>query len=91
VEIHPLTCRLLFMTLYSNRSGTSGIYAYETGEDFIKIRFVTDHENIYLYNEKLNGKKHIDRMKKLARQGSGLSTYIARHTEVRDHFIKSHV
>jgi hypothetical protein len=74
------------MKRYNDRSGASGILAYNIGKDFIEIKFKTEPSFIYIYSNKLNGKKHIDAMKKLAAHGEGLSTYISQHPEVRDRF-----
>jgi hypothetical protein len=69
------------MTLYKNRAGDSGVTAYETGKDFIVIKFI-DGTN-YLYTNAATGESHIEQMKKLAAQGKGLSTYISQHVKDR--------
>jgi hypothetical protein len=74
------------MIRYNDRSGSSGILYYQIGKDFIEIKFKTEPSAVYVYTNKLSGKKHIDAMKKLAARGEGLSTYIAQHPEVRDRF-----
>jgi hypothetical protein len=60
---------------YKNVNGSSGVIAYETGTDFIKVRF-TDG-TIYHYSYQKPGKQHVERMKKRASAGKGLSTYIS--------------
>jgi hypothetical protein len=74
------------MKKYLDRSGKSGISYYNIGKDFIEIRFINEPSSVYVYSYQLNGRKHIETMKKLAVAGEGLSTYISQHPEVRDHF-----
>ena len=62
------------MQRYINSRGNSGVTAYETGADYIKIRFVDG--SVYLYNYDSAGKHNIDQMKKLAKKGNGLTTFI---------------
>jgi len=73
------------MKRYRNASGDSGISHYEVGADYIRLRFLGS-QKIYEYNNRINGSKHIEQMKDLAEAGSGLSTYIAQHPEVRDNY-----
>jgi hypothetical protein len=73
------------MTKYPDRSGRSGVSHYAIGKDFIQIRFITK-PTVYIYSYDINGREHIEIMKKLALAGEGLSTYISEHPEVRDHF-----
>ena len=68
---------------YKNFSGKSGVLAFETGTDFINIKF-TDSHYIYTYNYKKPGKKFVEQLKKLADDGKGLSTYISQ--EVRENY-----
>jgi hypothetical protein len=63
------------MEPYANVSGRSGVIGYEIGENFIKVEFV-DHR-VYVYDERVPGRNHVEEMKKLARSGRGLSTYIS--------------
>jgi hypothetical protein len=70
------------MVRYKNLEGNSGVLAYETGEDFIKIQFTGGV--VYLYNNQVTGKQNIKRMKSLAIRGRGLSTYIS--TIVKDRY-----
>jgi hypothetical protein len=71
------------MKIYRNK--LSGISHYHIGDDFIEIKFKTK-AHIYRYTNKLNGKDHIEKMKILAKEGSGLATYINQHPSIRDHF-----
>jgi hypothetical protein len=58
-------------------SGSSGIVAYEIGSNSMKIRFINGE--VYLYDEQNTGRANIEEMKKLAKVGRGLSTFIAKH------------
>jgi len=70
------------MQRYSNRSGKSGIVAYEIGEDAITVKFVSGDR--YLYTGRSAGITNISKMHELARAGQGLSTFISQH--VRDDY-----
>jgi len=65
------------MQRYANRSGHSGVVAYEFGADSITIKFAGGDR--YLYTETSAGAAHIARMCELAESGRGLSTYISQH------------
>jgi hypothetical protein len=71
------------MKPYLNLSGDSGIVAYSIGADFIRIRF-RGSEEIYTYSHASAGRGNIQEMKRLARSGKGLATFISR--EVRDQY-----
>lgn len=70
------------MTLqpYANRSGASGVVAFATGPRGIAVQFVDG--SVYVYDLDRPGPAAVAEMKRLARAGQGLSTYISRH--VRD-------
>lgn len=63
------------MKQYKNISGDSGITAYETTENSISVEF--NHDALYRYTYESTGKQKIEKMKKLAAEGKGLSTYIS--------------
>jgi hypothetical protein len=70
------------MTLYGNRSGESGVRAFEEGDDWIMIEFVADSpsaERFYRYTNASAGAAAVFEMKRLAAAGEGLSTYVARN------------
>ena len=67
---------------YPNRSLDSGVTAYEIGDDYIKVEFADGP--LYLYTHDTPGKRRVERMKKLALRGKGLSTFISR--EVREDY-----
>lgn len=63
------------MKRYGNQHGRSGIVAYATTPTSIIVRFVNGH--IYEYSDRKPGRAIVDRMKKLAAAGRGLSTFIS--------------
>ena len=67
------------MKKYGNIHGNSGVIAYETGTDFIRICF--QGNETYLYNEIKPGKAKVDQMKLLAEKGQGLSTFISQYVK----------
>ena len=62
---------------YPDHSQRSGVVAYAARRDDITVEFVDGR--IYLYNDKVPGRRHVERMKALAAEGHGLSSYISRH------------
>ncbi|WP_137174788.1 hypothetical protein [Massilia sp. HP4] len=72
------------MQRYANRSGHSGVLAYELGADSITVKFTGGDR--YLYTQDSAGAVHIARMRELAESGRGLSTYISQH--VRDRYAR---
>lgn len=64
------------MKKYKDITSTSGVTAYETGEESITVEF--NHDAIYLYTYESAGKRRIEKMKRLANEGKGLSTYISK-------------
>lgn len=70
------------MIQYKNLRGDSGVYAYEIGNDFIKVQFRDG--SIYLYNNASAGSSNISQMKMLALGGSGLNSFI--NTNVRKRY-----
>jgi hypothetical protein len=69
------------MKRYKNRSGDSGVVAYEVGADHIDIKF--RNGDVYRYDVDIPGAGHIENMKLLALAGQGLSTYISRYVKDR--------
>lgn len=72
------------MQRYANRSGGSGVVAYAMGPRGIAVEFVDGA--IYVYDVDRPGAWHVAQMKRLARAGRGLSTYISQ--QVRDNFAR---
>ena len=69
------------MQRYKNRSGESGVVAYDIGQDSITIQFSGGER--YLYTERSTGAENIARMQELAREGRGLSTFVSQHIRSR--------
>ena len=67
------------MDIYRNINRDSGVVAYEGGADFIRVKF--SNGAIYLYTDKSAGSHHINRMKRLAFQGTGFNAYINDHVK----------
>lgn len=62
--------------------GSTGVIAYQSSIDFIILKFenaTKDGKQIYLYNDKVPGKEHVETMKKLAHEGKGLTGYKNKH------------
>ena len=70
------------MEPYGNRSGRSGVVGFELLDDGIVIEF-TDGDR-YRYGERVPGRAHVANMRRRARMGRGLATYISRF--VGDHY-----
>ena len=64
------------MHRYRNLSGNSGVEAFELVRDGIVVRFRGGAT--YLYDYAVPGRAAVERMKRLADEGRGLSTYITR-------------
>jgi len=62
---------------YRNHNGHSGVVAYAIMPEAIAVQFLDGM--VYLYSHDCPGRRHVGRMKALAREGRGLSTYITRH------------
>ena len=67
------------MEVYKNLSGKSGVRTYEIEPEGILVKF--RNGSTYRYSYRRAGKKHVEAMKKLARRGMGLSSYISRHVK----------
>lgn len=63
------------MERYRNSSENSGVYGFEIGIDYIRVKFVGTSK-IYTYSYRKAGTHHVEKMKTLARSGSGLNSYI---------------
>lgn len=78
-ERNYLTRGVFDMEIYKDLNGDSGVTAFEIGSDFIIVRFSFNSE--YLYNYASAGKENIEAMKKLAKTGDGLNSYINKHVK----------
>lgn len=66
------------MNLYGNLNGNSNVEAYQIGNDYIDVKF-GGTAKIYRYSYSSAGMSHVETMKKLARQGYGLNSYIMKN------------
>lgn len=64
------------MKKYRDIAGNSGVTAYESDDESIVVEF--NHAAVYRYTYASAGKRTIEKMKRLANEGKGLSTYISR-------------
>ncbi len=69
------------MERYANLGGDSGVVGYEIGNDFIRVQF--SGGSIYLYTYASAGADNIEQMKRLARNGQGLNTFISKNVHKR--------
>lgn len=64
------------MRKYENLSGRSGITAYQIYDAAVAVEF---GERTYLYSYQSAGTENVEKMKRLARRGEGLATFITRN------------
>lgn len=69
------------MQRYANRSGSSGVRAFELGPGWILVEFTEG--SVYRYDAQTPGAPVVAEMQRLARAGEGLSTYISRQVQGR--------
>jgi len=77
----PGLCYGPAMPPYRDLSGASGVAAFAEGGDWIEVTFKTG--GTYRYSHAKPGRAHVDRMKRLAHEGRGLSTYISQYVRER--------
>jgi len=65
------------MEPYLNLSGDSGVTHFESGPDYIRVRFRSG--TTYRYGPVRPGRHHVAQMKAFAAAGRGLATYINEH------------
>ncbi|GAM33087.1 hypothetical protein P23_3630 [Acinetobacter calcoaceticus] len=63
------------MERYLDLDGDSGILAYEIGETYIRVKFERTFK-IYTYSYRSAGAIRVEEMKRLAKIGDGLNSYI---------------
>lgn len=68
------------MERYRNSSGSSGVSAYEIGSDYIIVKF-SGTARTYKYSYRKAGQNHVENLKRLAKSGSGLNSYINIHVK----------
>ena len=67
------------MTPYGDGERQSGVIAFESGEDYIRIRFKSGAT--YLYTVEATGEIEVRIMKMLALRGEGLTSYIGKYVK----------
>jgi hypothetical protein len=70
------------MKPYGNRSGDSGVIAYEYGSNWLRVQFVSG--DTYKYTVSGIGAVNLEAMKRLADSGDGLTTFINTHPDVKN-------
>ncbi|MFJ1391646.1 hypothetical protein ACIKQ7_04120, partial [Acinetobacter baumannii] len=68
------------MQQYLDLDGDSGIFAYEIGDTYIRVKFDKTFK-IYQYSYYKAGQLHVEKMKILAKSGNGLNSYIMRNVK----------
>ncbi|WP_445737353.1 hypothetical protein [Mariniflexile sp.] len=63
------------MERYRNSGGDSGVSSYEIGSDYIIVKF-SGTARTYRYSHRKAGQIHVENLKRLAQNGSGLNSYI---------------
>jgi hypothetical protein len=64
------------MTRYQNFNGNSGVLSYALAADSIRIKFIDG--KTYIYSYATAGKENVEEMKRLAKAGRGLATFISK-------------
>jgi hypothetical protein len=70
------------MQPYKNLSGSSGVVAFQIGDQHIDIEF--EGKQRYRYDYTKPGQQEVETMKVLAKSGKGLATFI--NQNIRDRF-----
>lgn len=73
------------MRQYRDLSGRSGVDEFETGPDFIHVRF-KGNPKVYRYSSPPLDQHKIEEMQVLAESGTGLATFINQNPDVRHGF-----
>lgn len=68
------------MEKYLNRGGNSGVSSFEIGEDYVSVYF-KGNSKLYKYSYISAGASHVEKMKVLATNGSGLNSYIMKNVK----------
>lgn len=64
------------MERYRNSGGDSGVSSFEIGADYITVKFSGSFRSY-----RKAGQNHVETMKRLARSGRGLNSYINRYVK----------
>lgn len=68
------------MERYRNSGGDSGVSSFEIGTDYIIVKF-SGTVRTYRYSYRKAGQNHVEAMKRLARSGNGLNSYMNRYVK----------
>jgi len=68
------------MERYRNSGGDSAVSFFDIGADYIAVKFLGNMRT-YRYSYRKAGQYHVEAMKRLARSGSGLNSYINRYVK----------
>ncbi|MFC3903059.1 hypothetical protein SAMN05421749_104141 [Acinetobacter marinus] len=68
------------MERYLDVNGDSGVVGYEIGDTYIRVKF-SGTTRIYTYSYQSAGMNRVENMKRLARSGDGLNSYIMRYAK----------
>ncbi|WP_312697868.1 hypothetical protein [Sphingobacterium mizutaii] len=68
------------MERYRNSGGDSGVSAFEIGLDYILVQF-SGTARTYRYSYRKAGQNQVEAIKRLARSGSGLNSYINQYVK----------
>jgi len=71
------------MQRYTDLSGHSGVAEFALRPDAVQVRF-HDNPRVYTYSVASAGAAHVTELKRRAKAGRGLATYISQH--VRDDY-----
>ena len=66
------------MQVYKNLGGDSNVKGFVIGEEYIDVQFYGTAK-VYRYSYRSAGREKVEEMKKLAKIGKGLNSYIMRY------------
>ena len=69
------------MEIYKNLSHDSSVRMFSIGADYIDVKFTTGP--IYRYSYESAGRENVETMKRLARYGDGLGSFIQRNVKYK--------
>ncbi len=69
------------MERYRDIDGDSGVAEYESGNEYIRVRFKDG--SVYIYTYASAGTNNIEEMKRLAAAGDGLNAFINKNVRKR--------
>ena len=69
------------MERYNNGGRSTGAVAYQIVNDGIEVKFQDD--SVYLYTKEATGADNVEKMRKLAAEGRGLTSFINREVKKR--------